>query len=398
MAKRRSHGDGTIDQRGENSFRIRYRVGKQRFTKTFRGTYAEAKKKLRDLINSVDTGKHVAPSKDTLAEWAKHWIEIGAPGRRRQANGARAVERYDQLLRTHVLPTLGDTKLQGLQPADIDKLYLALEGKMAPRTARHVHSVLNACLAAAVRTGKLAVNPTDRINKAPSPGESDHGIALDDEQLGKLIQGFAGSALFPIVSVAAFTGARRNEILAPRWSDLNTEKKELRIERAIEETEKHGIRTKGPKKESHKRTITIDDDLLALLLVEREKHLRIKAGVPAGASVDLSLVRLPDDALMFPNPPALADLKFSTPRGPRAVTKEFARKAKKLGFKKLRLHDLRGTHETLLLDRGVPVHVVAARCGHDPAVLLRNYAKRTAKADTNAAAVIGSLTKGILGN
>jgi integrase len=44
---------------------------------------------------------------------------------------------------------------------------------------------------------------------------------------------------------------------------------------------------------------------------------------------------------------------------PRAVTKEFTRKARKIGFKKLRLHDLRGAHETLLLDRGVPVHVVA---------------------------------------
>jgi len=58
---------------------------------------------------------------------------------------------------------------------------------------------------------------------------------------------------------------------------------------------------------------------------------------------------------MLKFPPAL-----TTPRRPRAVTKEFARKARKLGFKKLRLHDLRGTHETLLLDRGVPVHVVAA--------------------------------------
>jgi len=50
-----------------------------------------------------------------------------------------------------------------------------------------------------------------------------------------------------------------------------------------------------------------------------------------------------------------------------------------------------------LLDRGVPVHVVAARCGHDPAILLRNYAKRTRRADTSAAAVIGSLSKGVLG-
>jgi len=63
----------------------------------------------------------------------------------------------------------------------------------------------------------------------------------------------------------------------------------------------------------------------------------------------------------------------------------------------LRFHDLRGSHETALLDRGVPVHVVAARCGHDPAVLLRNYAKRTKKADTSAAAVIGELTQSILG-
>jgi integrase len=62
----------------------------------------------------------------------------------------------------------------------------------------------------------------------------------------------------------------------------------------------------------------------------------------------------------------------------------------------MRLHDLRGTHETLLLDRGVPVHVVAARCGHDAATLLRTYAKRRKTADTSAAAIIGAITKGIL--
>jgi integrase len=83
-------------------------------------------------------------------------------------------------------------------------------------------------------------------------------------------------------------------------------------------------------------------------------------------------------------------------RDPHAVTRGFVRRARKLGFPKLRFHDLRGTHETLLLDRGVPVHVVAARCGHDPAVLLRSYAKRTRKADTSAAVVIGALSQGIL--
>ena len=77
----------------------------------------------------------------------------------------------------------------------------------------------------------------DSITKTPSPGESDHGVALDDEQLRTLVQGFKSSPYLGIVSVAAFTGARRNEILALRWSDLNEETKTLRIERAIEETE-----------------------------------------------------------------------------------------------------------------------------------------------------------------
>jgi hypothetical protein len=49
-----------------------------------------------------------------------------------------------------------------------------------------------------------------------------------------------------------------------------------------------------------------------------------------------------------------------------------------------------------LLDKGVPVHVVAKRCGHDPATLLRAYARRTKKADANAANVIGILMKGVL--
>jgi hypothetical protein len=43
------------------------------------------------------------------------------------------------------------------------------------------------------------------------------------------------------------------------------------------------------------------------------------------------------------------------------------------------------------------VHVVAKRCGHDPATLLRAYAKRTDEADAKAATVIGSISKGILG-
>jgi integrase len=80
---------------------------------------------------------------------------------------------------------------------------------------------------------------------------------------------------------------------------------------------------------------------------------------------------------MFPSP--VEPFSCTRLRHGKSVTKEARRRFRKLGFATLRFHDLRVSHETALLDAGVPVHVVAARCGHDPAVLLRNYAKRTAR-------------------
>jgi integrase len=127
-------------------------------------------------------------------------------------------------------------------------------------------------------------------------------------------------------------------------------------------------------------------------------HLRFVAGVPADAPVDLSLVKLPEEALMFPNQPGPGEpFSLTKPRNPRNTTKVIMQKFAKLGFPDQRLHDLRGTHATLLLDSGVAVHVVATRVGDDPAVLLRNYAKRAKKADVSAAAIIGALSKGVLG-
>jgi integrase len=391
MTKRRDRGDGGIDPRGPDTWRLRYRIKGHRITKTFHGSLSDARKELRRLLKSGDDGTHVAPDKITLGQWIELWIAAGAPGRRQKRVGRRTLERYAELLRCHVVPTLGARPLQQLQATEIDALYQKLDGKIAPRTAHHVHTVFGSCLTTAVRKGLLVANPLERAEKVPSPGESDHGMVLDQDQLRALVEGFKGSVLFPIVAVAAFTGARRNEILALRWSDLDPEKKTLRTERAVDQVHKQPLGLKEPKTARGKRTIAIDDELVNLLRAERDKHLRLMAGVPDGAEV-LVLVKLPDDALVFPNPFTLAEL-----RTPNAITMEFVRKAHRLGFPNLRFHDLRGTHETLLLDAGVPVHVVAARCGHDPAVLLRSYAKRTKKADTSAAAVIGALAKGVLG-
>jgi integrase len=402
MAKR-EHGEGSVQKRGETTYRLRYRVNGQRFEKTFRGSQAEARRELRRLLKSGDDNDHCAPSAVTVEQWIGRWFELlrretGDGKRRRGLVTPRTRERYEQLLKCHVIPTLGNRPLQQLQAVEIDRLYLALEQKLSPRSCHHVHVVFNAAVKAAIRKGLLSINPVGRA-EAPSPGESDHGMALDETQLRTLLDGFRSSSLFPIIAVLAFTGMRRGEALALRWRDLDIEQRTLRIERAVEQTSEYGLALKEPKTARGKRTITIDDDLIALLVAERERHQRLLAGVPDGVTIDLTLVRLPDDALMFPCPPGPGeDFSFTRLRKPNNTTKEFLRRARLLGFRNLRLHDLRGGHETYLLDAGVPVHVVAARCGHDPAVLLRSYAKRSMKADTSAAAIIGALSKGVLCN
>jgi integrase len=120
----------------------------------------------------------------------------------------------------------------------------------------------------------------------------------------------------------------------------------------------------------------------------------LAAGVPDGVYIDMSLIRLPADALMFPSP--VEPFDFTRLRNPKSVTKETRARFRVLGFDRLRFHDLRGSHGTALLDAGVPVHVVAARLGHDPAVLLRAYAKRTKQSDEAAADVIGEMARGVL--
>jgi integrase len=376
--------DGTIEEVGKDRWRLRYRINGQRYSVTIAAEgRSEAAKELRALLKAGDDGTHTKRTKLTLDDWAKEWI-AGRPG------NERTRERYEGLLRNQVLPTLGSRKLQSLEPSDLDKLYRSLlDGGLSPRTVRHVHVVLSGCLKTAVKKKKLGANPAADADKPRAP-DSTAARVLDGKELGALVAGFRGHPLHGIVAVAVWTGARRNEILALRWSDINFAAKTMRIERSAEETKAFGRRTKETKTGARGcRTIAVDDGLLAVLSEIRESHLRVVAGIPDGASADLSLVKLPEGALIFPAPgddlTALRDVN--------AVTRTFERQAAALGFGHLRFHDLRGSHETMLLDAGVPVHTVAARCGHDPAMLLRAYAKRTAGSDAKAAAIIGELAQ-----
>lgn len=409
--KKSDHGSGSIQERplknGSSSYKLRYYVDGKRHSKTVRGTKAEAKRELRRLMKAADDGNHIALSRLTLTDWADRWYALKERGdsqaaattkRTRGLVSPRTLERYKELMRIHVLPSLGDRPIQKITVGEIDDLYIKLEEHLSASTVRHVHVVMGACFSTAVRKGILSANPVERADpplaKAPESGQ-----ALDQEELTTLLRLFQKTPLFLLVALAAGTGMRRNELLALQWTDIDFDAEKISVSKALEETKANGLRVKGPKTARGNRVIGVDAGLVALLREERDLHKRLVAGVTKDDDIDLELINLPAEALVFP---ALPDKKGTIDptrhRLPHGITQGFIKRARSMGFENLRLHDLRMTHGTLLLNAGVPVHEVARRLGHDPAVLLKTYAKVTREADEASTLAAGAIMRsGIVG-
>jgi hypothetical protein len=66
---------------------------------------------MRALLKSGGDGAHVPPDRITVSQWVEQWLAAGAPGRRMKRVGSRTLERYGELLRCHVTPTLGPASM-----------------------------------------------------------------------------------------------------------------------------------------------------------------------------------------------------------------------------------------------------------------------------------------------
>jgi integrase len=275
------------------------------------------------------------------------------------------LSQYECVIRTHILPALGPIELQKLDASAIDRLYtLCRKRGLSPVTLSNLHSVLKRILKSAVRAGKLASSPTDRIQTEPNAKPDEVGV-ITEEELARLLDHLKGHWLYLPTLLAVHTGLRRGEVCGLRWKDLNAG--ELHVAQAIGRVgNKIGVTTLKTKRS--KRTIRLPASLLVELAQHKKEQATIRLRLGLGKT-DL-ICTMPD----------------GKPLHPVVLSHTFPQKAREAGLPPTTFHGLRHFHVSYLLKHGVPLHVVSARAGHANAtVTLNTYAHLMGGEDERAA-------------
>ncbi len=381
---------------GSGAWRLRAYAGRDtvtdhpiQITRSFRGTETAARKALAKLVTEVEAGKFVR-SRVTVSELLDKWLaHIEAVGKARP----KTIYEYRRKIDGRIRPALGSVRLNRLEPDTLDGWYQRwLAEGLSPSTVRIYHSILSASCRQAVKWGWIDRAPTDRAS-APTPKSPTMKVPTP-AQLSAMVAAAAldDPVLAAAIALAALTGARRGELVALRWSDIDFEVGIVRIERGI--TVVGGVAHEGPTKTHQVRRVALDEVGVETL----RRHWRFV--------VDRSdLVESP----LVDHPYVLSYQAHSgTPVSPDTVTHRFkalctkleapARATAKKRGRDLtaderwpfHFHELRHFSVTTLLAAGVDVRTVAERHGHAQATMtLNRYAHALPERDRVAAGVLG---------
>src|SRR6516225_461453 len=214
---------GHIRQRSPCSWEVKYDLGrdpltgkrKTRFV-TVRGGKKAAQQELRRLLNAVDEGRDVEPSKVTIAEYIRGWLDAATN------LSPKTKERYRQLAERQIFPHLGAIPLQKLRPAQIHEWHsLVLKsggargGPLSARTVGHAHRVLHRALERALSLEELGRNVSSAVSP-PKVAAAEIAI-LSAEQIAHVLARLDGHPLHPIVALALGSGLRRGELCGLAW-------------------------------------------------------------------------------------------------------------------------------------------------------------------------------------
>ena len=162
------------------------------------------------------------PQLDHRGRYLDQWLEAHAVEVK-----PKTLQDYRHLINRHVRPYIGELRLQAISPARLTKLYreLATNGGrdgagLSPRTVEYVHAVLRKAFRDAVVVDQILLsNPVERA-KRPRKTRAEPG-SRTPAQLRAFLDTARQHRLFAFYRLAAYTGARRGELLNLRWRDID---------------------------------------------------------------------------------------------------------------------------------------------------------------------------------
>jgi integrase len=365
--------DGIIQRGATWSFVVRERdpetgTTKPRWVGGF-PTRTAARRARVSARNAVNRGTFVSPANLTVGKYLDTWMlahEIVL-----QPSTAAS---YRAIIGRYLQPAIGHERVQSLSPTRLSVLFKDLyehggkDGKaLSPRTVQYVASVLRRAMNDAVTDRVIEVNPVGGT-KRPRVGKPKQSTWTGAQLLTYLGTLTSEDRWAPLWTLALASGMRRGELLALRWADVDLDTGVIAVERSVTQI---GLqRTYSTPKNHERRKLNIDPRTVAALRAWRKVQLgeRLEWGQAYQGAEDL-----------------IFTWEDGRPVRPDYVTTAFVNSQAGAGVPRLKLHEARHTHATVLLRDGVPVHIVAKRLGHkDASVTLKFYADVIPDDDTRA--------------
>lgn len=295
-----------------------------------------------EAITKINQGNYVEGNNITLGGFLEIWLkEYAKPNYK-----PNVYDVEESIVQKRIIPSLGMQRLQQIKPLTITRFYNQLQEKYSSDYARHIHVVLRNVFKMAERWEMIQDNP---INKVVPPRIKKKEMKVwTVEQCMKFLNIAVGHAHYIVFSLAIHTGMRRGEILGLRWKDLNYKTKTLRVRQNVVWTPSEGIIIQEPKTENSKRTIAISD-----LLIKDLENRRLE--------IETDILHQQD---LYSDNDLICCYSDGNAVQPRRINDRFDYLTKKAGLPKIRFHDLRHSHATMLLENNINPKVAAERLGH----------------------------------
>lgn len=343
-----------------------------RHTETFKGTSAEAKIREAELIKEYyHKGSKVNLNDLTFEQYSELFIE-------KYCNNnvsAITIRNYKQML-TKINAYIGKLKLPKITSVILDSLYQKLRvgekgNLLSAKTMTHYYNLVGLMLNQAVNWDLIEDNPNMKARK-PKCEKKERNF-YDIEEATKMLNCLKEENIKyrALITLAFDSGARRSEICALRWGDIDFENHTLLIDNSLKVV--NGVvDEKEAKTSASKRTIYISEATINVLKQYKEwqdNYIKEQGNKWQGTD---RVFTAKDGKHMHPD----------------TCGKIIGKVLKKYGLSKLSFHELRHTSATILLESGVNPKAVSERMGHSNSrVTMEIYAhifEKTKKESANA--------------